>query len=73
MLKSDVTGRFWKILVVIDQLQDNKIVQTMHKYTYNNVVTPINTTKIKTAIKTTTKGNSNDPYSNGSGNNNNGY
>ena len=55
-------------MVVIDQLQDNKIVQTMHKYTYNNAVTPINETKIKTAIKTTTKGNNNDPYRNGSGN-----
>ena len=38
----------------------------MQKYTYNNAVTPINETKIKTAIKTTTKGNNNDPYSNGS-------
>ena len=64
------------ILVAIVQLPHNKIVQTMQKYTITVTQrrhAPINTTKTKTAIKTNTKGNDNDLYSNGSGINNNDY
>ena len=69
-------GSYWPVIAAIDQLTHNKIVQTIQKYTYNNLVTTsINIGPPKKSNKNNYERQQqiSQRYINGSGNNNNDY